>query len=478
MKEYDVIAIGTGSVMHIIDGMIQRDPETKAAVIDKDEAGGICMTRGCIPSKILLYSAEVVRTIQRADVFGIDAKIEKVDFAQVMGRMRSITDADIERIEMALTHSENIDYYHDEARFVAPYTMGVAGETIHSELILLGAGSEPTIPPIDGLEDIGYLTSDTFLHITELPESVAVVGGGYIAAEYGHFLAAMGAEVTILGRNPQFLPKEEPEISALAKQELEKHMTILTNHEVRSVREEGGLKHLVAFDRESEEERTIRAHEILVAAGRGPTAYRLHPDEAGIETDSRGWIVVDEHLQTSQPNIYALGDATGHLQFKHKANYEATVVYYNAVLEHEVHPDYHAVPHAVFTYPEVAGVGLREREAIDEIGEDKVAIGVYLYRDTAKGEAMGIEEDLFAKIILERETYRILGAHIIGPHASILIQEVVSLMYTEEGSALPIINGMHIHPALSEVVERALWSFFTPGEYRHMLHERYDFIVE
>ncbi|MFQ5986662.1 MAG: dihydrolipoyl dehydrogenase [Thermoplasmata archaeon] len=472
MKEYDVIAIGTGSVMHVIDGVIKRDPETQAAVIDKDEAGGICMTRGCIPSKILLYPAEMVRTIQRANLFGIDAKIEKVDFGRVMGRMRSIADADIERIKMALTHSENIDYYHDEARFVAPYTMEVAGETIHSDLILLGAGSEPTIPPIDGLDDVGYLTSDTFLHITKLPESVAVVGGGYIAAEYGHFLAAMGADVTILGRNPQFLPQEEPEISALAKQELGKHMTILTNHEVRSVREVGGLKQLVAFDRGSEEERTIHAKEILVAAGRGPTTHRLHPEKAGIETDPRGWIVVDEHLQTSQPNIYALGDATGHHQFKHMANYEATVVYYNAILEHEAHPDYHAVPHAVFTYPEVAGVGLREHEAVEQHGADKVGIGLYRYEDTAKGEAMAVH-DYFVKIILERETYKILGAHMIGPQASILIQEVINLMYTEDQSALPIVNGMHIHPALSEVVERSLWTILSPAQYRHVLHDEY-----
>ncbi len=469
MKEYDVIAIGTGSVSHIIDGMIQRDSETRAAVIDKDEAGGICMTRGCIPSKILLYPAEVIRTAERASLFGIDAEVRKVDFAQVMGRMRSIIDADIARVERALTESENIDYYQEEAHFVEPYTMEVAGETIRSDHIFLGAGSEPTIPPIEGLEEVGYLTSDSFLHITELPPATAVIGGGFIAAEYGHFLAAMGSEVTILGRNPQFLPQEEPEISALAKRELGNHMTILTNHEVRAAREDGGKKELVAVDRESGEERSVTADKILVAAGRGPTTHRLHPEKGGIETDDRGWIVVDEHLQTSQPNVYALGDALGRHHFKHTANYEATVAYYNAILEHETHPDYHAIPHAVFTYPEIAGAGMREAEAVAEYGEDKVGIGFYRYEDTAKGEAMAVN-DYFVKIIVDPETYALLGAHIIGPQASVLIQEVINLMYTEERSALPIVNGMHIHPALSEVVERALWTILTPEQYQHTLH--------
>ncbi|MEE8232077.1 MAG: FAD-dependent oxidoreductase, partial [Thermoplasmata archaeon] len=154
MKEYDVIAVGTGSVMHVIDGMINRDRKTQAAVIDQDEAGGICLTRGCIPSKILLYPAEVIRTVERAGLFGIDAQVREVDFAEVMGRMRSIIDSDIARIERGLTESPNIDYYHDEAHFVEPYTMEVAGETIRSDLIFLGAGSEPIIPPVEGLDEV------------------------------------------------------------------------------------------------------------------------------------------------------------------------------------------------------------------------------------------------------------------------------------------------------------------------------------
>ncbi len=470
MKEYDVIAIGTGSAMNIVDGMMQRDPDTTAAVIDKDEPGGICLTRGCIPSKILLYPAEVVRTIQRARTFGIDVTLGDIDFRQVMDRMRALVGADIDAIRQGLTESPNIDYFHDEARFVSPYTLEVTGETLRSDTILLCTGSRPIVPSIEGLAEVGYHTSDTILGIEELPRRVAVVGGGYIAAEYGHFLSAMGADVTILGRNPQFLPEEEPEISALAKRELQKHMTILTNTEGKEARIEDGSKVLVAQDRGSGQVREVAADEILVAAGRGPTSGILQPEKGGVETDERGWIRTNARLETSMPGVYAMGDALGRHQFKHVANYESLVVYYNAVLGQDLEVDYHAVPHAVFTDPEVAGVGLGEREAIERLGEENVRIGFQRYQDTAKGEAMAVE-DHFMKAIVEAGSYRILGAHIIGPHASILIQEVVNLMYTGEQTAHPIFDGMHIHPALSEVVERAFGGFMSPNQYGHTLEE-------
>jgi len=469
MKEYDLISIGTGSAMNIVSAMIQENPKMKVAVIDKDEPGGICLTRGCIPSKILLYPAELVRTIEKTGEFGIDVDVRKINFETVMERMRTLIHADINMIRQGLSHSENIDYYPAVAEFVGPYTLKIGDETITSKMIFLCTGSKPTIPPIKGLEKVGYYTSDTTLKMKRLPESIAIVGGGYIAAEYGHFFSAMGSKVTVIGRNPQFLPKEEPEVSALAKKELEKHMTILTNHEVREAEETSvGQKKLVAVNRETGEKAVITANEILIATGRSPNTDILHPKRGGIETDERGWIIVNEYLETSQPNVWALGDANGRYPFKHVANYESTVVYYNAVLKRRVKLDYHAVPHAVFTYPEIASVGLGEKEAIEKYGKDKVLIGIQRYQDTAKGEAMGVK-DYFVKVIVERGTVKILGAHIIGPYASVLIQEIINLMYTPKRSAEPIINGMHIHPALSEVVERAFRSLMPPEQYHHVI---------
>ena len=469
MKEYDLIAIGSGSAMNIVSAVIQENPHMKIAIIDKDEPGGICLTRGCIPSKILLYPAELVRTIERAGELGIDIDVKKIDFEMVMERMRTLIHKDINMIRQGLSHSDNIDYYPTVAEFVGPYTLKVGDEIITSKTVLLCTGSKPKIPPIKGLEKVGYHTSDTTLKMNRLPESIAIVGGGYIAAEYGHFFSAMGSKVSVIGRNPQFLPQEEPEVSALAKRELEKHITVLTNHEVREAEETSmGKKTLVAVNRENGEKTVITADEILIATGRGPNTDILHPERGGIETDEKGWIIVNEYLETSQPDVWAFGDANGRYPFKHVANYESIVVYYNAILKKKVKVDYHAIPHAVFTYPEIASVGLREKEAIEKYGNDKVLIGVYRYQDTAKGEAMDVK-DYFVKVIVEKETMKLLGAHIIGPYASVLIQEIINLMYTPEQSAEPIINGMHIHPALNEVVERAFRSLMPPEQYHQLI---------
>ncbi|MGB9659818.1 MAG: dihydrolipoyl dehydrogenase [Nitrososphaerales archaeon] len=469
MKEYDLIVIGSGSAMTVVDALIQDNPNVKIAVIDKDEPGGICLTRGCIPSKILLYPAELIRTIQRVGEFGINVELKGIDFNEVMNRMRNIIYAEIDRIREGLSNSKNIDYYPTIAEFIAPYTLKVGNDTIKSNLIILCTGSKTLIPPIKGLEKTGYLTSDTLLKLNKLPKSIVIIGGGYIAAEYGHFFSAMGSEVTIVGRNPQFLPEEEPEVSALAKREFQKHMKVITNHEVREVEKaSNGMKKLFAINRENGKKIEIIAEEILVASGRGPNTDILHPERAGIKVDKEGWIIVNEYLETSQPNVWALGDANGKYMFKHKANYESLIVYYNAILKRKVKVDYHAVPHAVFAYPEVASVGLKEKEAIERYGKDRVLIGIHRYQDTAKGEAMNVK-DYFVKVIVERENMKILGAHIIGPYASILIHEIINLMYTPKQSADPIFQGMHIHPALSEVVERAFNSLMPIEQYHHLL---------
>ncbi len=468
MKEYDVIAIGSGSAMNIISAMQQQNEDLNAAVIDKDDPGGICLTRGCIPSKILLYPADVVRTIQRSKVFGIDAKIGKVDFDKVMDRMRTSIKGDIEAIRHGLSHAPDIDYYDQPAAFTAPYTLKVSGKEIKSDLIFLCTGSKPLIPPIKGLDKVNYHTSDTIIGIKKLPGTIAIIGGGYIAAEYGHFFSAMGSKVIILGRNPRLLKQEEPEISALAKHELGKHVKILTNHEVGAVEEKDGKKRIIAKDRGRDKKIAVTADEVLVAAGRASNSDILHPEKAGIKTDKRGWILTNKYLETSQPGIWALGDATGKHLFKHVANYESRIVFYNAAQDKKMEPDYHAVPHAVFTHPEIAGVGMGEKEALKEHGEDKILIGLQRYEDTAKGEAMALKK-YFAKVIVTKKDMSIIGAHIIGPQASVLIHEVINLMYLERGSAVPVMNSMHIHPALSEVVERAFSNLMPPKHYHHML---------
>ncbi|MBD3189639.1 MAG: dihydrolipoyl dehydrogenase [Candidatus Heimdallarchaeota archaeon] len=469
MKKYDIIAIGTGSAMNIISGILNSERDLKVAVIDKDEPGGICLTRGCIPTKILLYSAEVVTIINRADIFGVNATIKNINFQKVMERMRSKIYHDINNIQKGLTQSQDLDYYQEIAEFVAPYTLKVGDEQIKGEMILLCIGSKPTIPLIKGLDQVDYHTSDSILKISKLPKSLGIIGGGYIAAEYGFFFAAMGSEVTIIGRNKQFVPQEEPEVSALAKEKLSEMINIHTNFEViELIKTDNNQKKIIAVNQSTGEKIEEIADEVLIAAGRSPTTDILHPEKSGIETDEKGWIKVNDFLETTKPNIWAFGDATGKHLFKHTANYESQIVYYNAFSDRSIEVDYHAVPHAVFTHPEIASVGMLEKEAIEQFGEEGILIGFQRFEDTAKGDAMELA-DVFVKIILEKETQRIFGASIIGPQASVLIQEIINLMYTRTQSIIPIHRGMHIHPALSEVVERAALNIMPVHHYHHLL---------
>ncbi len=252
---------------------------------------------------------------------------------------------------------------------------------------------------------------------------------------------------------------------------MSKYLNLRVNQEIREIRKaQRGKKEVVFADRPGGKETTLSVHEILVAAGRAANTDILHPERSGVKTDAAGWIEVNEYLETSQPNIWAFGDANGKYLFKHKANYESILVFYNAFLKKRIKTDYHAIPHGIFSHPEVAGVGLKEAEALARYGPDGVAIGLQRYEDTAKGQAMALK-DFFVKIILENGTEKILGAHIIGPEATILIQEIITLMYTPEQNSKPITEGMHIHPALSEVVERAFQSPMAPADYHHVLRD-------
>lgn len=464
-RAYDLIAIGTGSAMNIVGPYMHHHPGHHVAVIDKDEAGGICLTRGCIPTKLLTYPAEVANLVRRAKQFGVDARLRRVDFAYIMRRMRSHIDPEIRSIERGLSRTPNLDYYREAASFVAPYTLRVGSRTIRGKKILLCTGSKVKMPPIEGIEDVPYHTSDTILRLRRQPRTIAIIGGGYIACEFGHFFAGVGTRVTILGRNERILPDEEPEVSNLVRRQLGERMTILTNHAVeRAQKGPGRQVTLTARDRRTRRTRRIPADVVLVAAGRASNSKLLQPEKGGIAVDAEGWLVVNEYLETSQRNVWAFGDATGRHMVKHKANYESVLVARRLLLGEREPARYDVVPHAVFTDPEVAGVGMSESRALEEIGPANLLVGFQRYEDTAKGESMGAK-DHFVKGLVDRRNGQVLGCSIVGPHASILIQEVINVMHARVDVRV-IQEAMHIHPALSEVVERAFGSL-RPALHRH-----------
>ncbi|MGB9785796.1 MAG: dihydrolipoyl dehydrogenase [Infirmifilum sp.] len=467
VKHYEVIVFGTGSAMNIVSELINQGYEGRFAIIENNIVGGICLTRGCIPSKMLLEVARNIKRIRDASKFGIKVSYEPPDFAYTMERVWQKIYRESKEIEHSLKHHPQIDLYLTDGVFVGDYTVDVGGREIEGEKILLSTGSKPKIPRIPGIEEIDYYTNDNFFKdLRKLPKNTVVVGGGYVGLELGFFLAMMGSSVTVLEMLPSILPGEEPEISSLMKKELSNYMDIRTNHTVVEFRKSGDRKIVVAENKLTGDNVEIQADAILIASGRASYSDVTRPEKTGVKTDEGGWIIVDEYLRTTKSDIWAFGDATGKLMFKHKANYESVVVYYNAFKGEQVKADYHAVPHAVFTEPEVASVGLREEEAVKK---HRILVGYARYGETAKGEAM-MAEDYFVKVIIDRETSEILGAHIIGPEASLLIQEIVSLMYTDTRSAEPIYRGMHIHPALSEVVERAFFHLHEPEEWHRHEH--------
>jgi mycothione reductase len=421
------------------------------AWVDKGPLGGTCLNVGCIPSKILIHPADRIMEIQDAKKLGITAEIKDIDFHAIMERVQQPIQESREGMEKGIQHAENLDYYKGEGHFIKDYALEILAKEIQGEKIFLGSGARPLIPPIKGLDSVPYLTNENVFDLKEKPDSMVIIGGGYIAVEFAHFFSAVGTMVTIFQRGNRLIPNTEPEISELLKKQFEKRMHIYLNTEVLEVKKQGNRITTIGKNSLNGKELTVTAEKILVAAGRKSNADLLKVENTGVKTDSRGYIQVNEYLETSKKNIWAFGDAIGKAMFKHVANEEASVAWRNAVHDHKTKMDYHTIPYAVFTYPEISAVGMTEEEAKKN---NKILVGSARYSDVAKGGAM-MEHDGFTKAIVDKETGKILGFHIIGPYAPMLIQEVINAMALGGDISL-IAHGMHIHPALPELILRTL----------------------
>jgi mycothione reductase len=450
MKSYDVIVVGSGAGAIISDEAAAHG--LKVALIDKGPLiGGTCLNWGCIPSKMLIYTADRIVEIDEDKKLGIEAEVKNVDFHSIMERMRESRQESQSQIREGVRQYKNLDFYEGQGYFVGDHTLEVNGEKLKGEKVFIASGSRPFIPPIKGLENVDYLTNESVLELKERPDSLVIIGGGYIAVEFGHFFAAMGTEVTILEMADRLVLSEEPEISNVLKTELSKRMGVYTDALAEEVKESKRGVAVVTKDTNTGKRREFAAQRIMMAVGRRSNADVLRVENTGVETDKKGFIKVNEYLETSQKDIFAIGDANGQQMFTHMANREAELVAQNAFHGTKIKVDYSAVPHAVYSHPQIASVGLTEAQARKDYA---VLIGRTKYLDSAKGEAM-MEEQGFAKIIVEKDSERILGFHIIGPYAPELIQEVVNAM-TSGGGMQEIEQGIHIHPALSELVQYAV----------------------
>lgn len=455
MKKYDLIVIGSGAGLNVAFDAYSQG--MNVAIIENGPLGGTCLNRGCIPSKIILYPADVVEIIREARKVGVEASVEKVDFKSIMNRMHDLVDKDVSGMEKGIgsVQGKGLDLFQGTGKFVGKKVIEVNGTKMTAPKILIAAGTRESVPPIPGLNEAGFITSTEVFELEEAPGKLVIIGGGYIAAEFGHFFQAVGSEVVMVGRNRYLVPQEEPEISLELERKFKERMKVQTGNEVVKAGKKDGRKFIVAKDQKTGKEYRIEGDEILLAVGRISNADLFRPEASGVKTVGKGWIEVDKYLQTNVPGIYAVGDAIGRNLFRHTANYEASIAWQNMMAERKdemTELDEHAVPHAVFTYPEIASVGMRESEAVKK---KVVMVGESSYTDAIKGYAMGDDGKSLVKVIVDAKTKKILGAHAIGPHATAMVQPIVYLMNSGEGTYMPLMKAQTIHPAMEEIMVRA-----------------------
>jgi mycothione reductase len=446
MKSYDFVIIGAGDVGLGLAFKAGGDVK-KVALIDKGRLGGTCTNYGCVPSKTLIQSADRIMEIREGEKLGIRAVVTDIDFQAIMAHMRRTVEEGRKAIQTAIEETENLDFFPVEARFIDPKIIEAGREKIRGKKIFIATGARPAIPRIPGLETVPFLTNENVLELDQKPESLIIVGGGYVGLEYAHYFSALGTRVSLVHRHSNLLPKEEPVLSEVLKKALQKKMDLHLEADTLEVKPSDHGVTVVIRDIPGGDKKEISAERLFLATGRRSNTDSLDLEKAGLLTDERQFLTVDGSLQTNRKHIWALGDAIGKAMFTHAGDKEAEIAWHNAGRGKKRTMDFNRVPHAVFTWPQMAAIGLTEAEARKN---HEVLVGQAFYSDTVMGEAMEEREGL-AKAIVDKKTQRILGFHIVGPQASVLIQEVVNAMLNGR-TVKEITDPMHIFPALSNVV--------------------------
>lgn len=449
MKKFDLIVIGSGSagsnVMNRATGK-----GWKVAFIESGPLGGSCVNVGCIPSKALIQSARTMKQVQSAGRFGVMVESPKADWP----KMRRRKDRIVARMKAggynAVEENSNVTLFEGEATFAGPLEVRVKEETISADKIIIATGAKPLIPNIPGLDQSGFLTSTTVMELEKLPASMIVIGGGMIALEFSQLFTRLGVDVTILQRNRRLAPNLEEDISEEIGQILKNEgINIVTGTKISGVTRENDLVYVT--EESTGKLKRYSAEKLLVAAGRAPNTDRLNLNAAGVETDERGFIKVDNSFKTSAEKIWAIGDVIGGPMFTHKAWHDGFLLAHQIVDGKSVNPEGRLIPFAVFTDPEIAGVGPGETEA-QEAGYD---IEIKKYFFASHGRNLVDEKlDGFIKLVVDNKNGRVLGAHLLGSEAGELIHELIAAI--RFGATIADLQDMiHIHPTLSEAINSA-----------------------
>ncbi|RBP48900.1 dihydrolipoamide dehydrogenase [Arenicella xantha] len=447
MAKYDanLVVIGAGSG-GLVSAYIAAAVKAKVFLVERHKMGGDCLNTGCVPSKAILRSAKVASMMRRAEEFGLESVEVKPIFKRVMQRVHNVI-AEIEPHDSVERYTElGVDCVSGEAEIVDPHTVKVGDRTITTKSIVIAAGASPFVPPIPGIDQIDYLTSDNVWQLEDLPKRLVVLGGGPIGCELSQAFAKLGSEVTIVEMADQLMGREDPDVVEIIEKNFGADgIQVLTKHKaVRFSHEGEKVLHCESDDGPVD----IPFDQVLVAVGRKANTAGMNLEKLGIKLNKNGTIETDEYLRTAVPNIFACGDIAGPYQFTHTASHQAWYVAVNALFGFvkKFKVDYRVIPWATFTAPEVARVGLSEGDAKKQnIAYEVTRYGIDdLDRAIADGEAHG-----FVKIITPKGKDKILGVTIVGPHAGELIAEYVLAMKHNLGLN-KILGTIHLYPSFSE----------------------------
>lgn len=449
MEQYDVIAIGAGGGTKIVSPAARLG--LKVAVIEKDKLGGTCLNRGCIPSKMLIHPADVAQEVREARKFDIHNNPQfTVDFAKLVSRISDTVDRDSESIVAGYTQNPNIEYIKGAARFTANKTIAVNGRQLTAEKIFIAVGTRPDVPDVPGLKAVPFWTSTEALRNTVLPKKLIVLGASYIAVELGHAYGALGSEVHFIVRS-RFLRREDKDISEEFTRVFREKYHCHIGYAPEKVSHDG-REFSVTAKNEAGETVKLTSDALLVATGIVSNADTLGLDKTGIRVDDKNFIIVDDCLQTGVEGVYAFGDCIGRYFFRHSVNFEGEYLFRTLFIDKSREPiAYPPVPHAIFSSPQTASVGYTEQEC-GKIGLD-VAVGINPYKKSAMGMAL-LADHGFCKVIVDRKSRRLVGAHIIGPEASDMIHTLIAFM-NMNATLDDVLNMIFIHPALPEIVRNA-----------------------
>lgn len=448
MRHHDLIILGAGSGNTLLSPDFD---DVDVAIVERDTFGGTCLNRGCIPSKMFVYAADVAEMARHGHALGIDATVTGVRWRDIVDRVFGRIDPIAQGGEDYRRRLDNVTVYTGDARFVAERVLGVGDEEITAPDVVIAAGARPFVPEIPGIDTVPHHTSDTVMRLPELPGRMLIVGGGFIAAELAHVFGGLGTHVTLVHRRNILLGAEDRDVARAFTDRYAERFDLKMNTVVDGFAMEGGA---IVATLVGDHSGRLPIDVVLMATGRVPNGDQLNLPATGLSVGDDGYLPTDAFLRTEVEGIWALGDVTNPDQLKHTANEEARVLAHNLIHRDDMREvDLWPTPHAVFANPQVGAVGLTSQE-LDAAGREYVS-AVRPYADTAYGWAME-DHHSFCKLLADPETRLLLGAHIIGPHAPTLLQQLVQGMRFGQTVDEMARGQLWTHPALPEVVEQAL----------------------